>query len=659
VPGRYDAEIDQDNDNDSHVLMIRMVGGGKRVLDVGCWNGDMGAHLRQHNVEVVGVEQDPEAAKIAAERLDRVVVGDVQELDLEAVFGSGVFDAIVLGDVLEHLVDPRLVLSRLRPLLSPGGSVVASIPNVAHGSVRLHLLDGRFDYTDVGLLDHTHLRFFTRSTMERLFEDAGFVVVEERTTTVHPLAAPEAPLVGTDVDATLVERVSADPDAHVYQFVVRAVADDADHAIRSLRTRHRELEAEVQVLRRSAEGARLAHATGFVQLAVLHSEEDLPGEWCLRLLESELGRRMPEEIPVLLSAAESDPVLQRWADAVIRVGRSTASSTIGSIPLDVTSSALAGISGPPGPALLGVALHASRVKKGGDGVGGAPMLQLLGLLPTRDDYIVVAVEDDDSLADVEGLETALRRLTLSRQLVVLPLGGTHRDWAPPFPSRQLPAWIGLEDAVAVIDGAAAVVTTHPTVATMAYALATPHALLGGDHASTTLLATIGGGVATTTSDIDGAIFRTEALTADTPAGAPVRARVDDIIDELAAALPTPRPSHLAPLTDPSYVATLEMTVGALQRRLLLERTRMREAVLQRRDTPSSAETDVVAPEMLMHQLAALGTAADSYRRVIAELQERLYAATRVASPPAPSGPGRWTVGRVVRGGARRLGIRRR
>src|SRR5207248_2616993 len=96
------------------------------------------------------------------------LVGDAEELDLETELGGERFDAILFADVLEHLRDPAALLKRVRPLVAENGVVIASIPNVAHASVRLALLGGSFRYREWGLLDETHLRFFTRHGVEDL-----------------------------------------------------------------------------------------------------------------------------------------------------------------------------------------------------------------------------------------------------------------------------------------------------------------------------------------------------------------------------------------------------------------------------------------------------------------------------------------------------------
>lgn len=148
----------------------------QKVLDVGCWRGAFGRELKRQRpqVFVVGVEADPEAAAIAADRLDRVIAGEFPG-DVDPSVGP--FDCVVFNDVLEHLVDPWEALRVTRSLLAPDGVVVAVIPNVRHlRAVAPLVLRGRWDYTDTGLLDRTHLRFFTRATMVELFESTGYDV---------------------------------------------------------------------------------------------------------------------------------------------------------------------------------------------------------------------------------------------------------------------------------------------------------------------------------------------------------------------------------------------------------------------------------------------------------------------------------------------------
>jgi O-antigen biosynthesis protein len=155
-----------------------------RLLDVGCGNGATGAaaKARWPELTAIGIEMVPEAAQRAAERLDRVVIGSAETLDWESESIAGV-DAVLLADVLEHLVDPWRFLKRLRTALSEDAVVVASIPNVANFWLLEELAAGRFDYASEGLLDATHLRFFTRATISRMFNDAGYTIERwDRTT---------------------------------------------------------------------------------------------------------------------------------------------------------------------------------------------------------------------------------------------------------------------------------------------------------------------------------------------------------------------------------------------------------------------------------------------------------------------------------------------
>lgn len=147
----------------------------RQVIDFGCGGGAFGRALKAARpaVEVRGVEPVPTAAALAREGLDDVHVGGADDPLPE---GWPRPDCVVFADVLEHLVDPWATLRRVRTLLAPGGALVVSIPNVLHHSVVADLARGRFDYQDAGVLDRTHLRFFTAATARELVEHAGFRV---------------------------------------------------------------------------------------------------------------------------------------------------------------------------------------------------------------------------------------------------------------------------------------------------------------------------------------------------------------------------------------------------------------------------------------------------------------------------------------------------
>lgn len=212
----------------NRALLRAVPADARTVLDVGCGEGRFGAALKAGRADrvVYGVEREPAVAARAAGRLDRVWTLDVAADDLP--LGRGTLDCVVFGDVLEHLVDPEAALRRVRPRLARGGVVLASIPNLQHYSMLVALLTGDFQYRDSGLLDATHLRFFTGSTILKMFLDAGYApdLVDAIRTPVPPwLAGALGPLLG---------RLGLHPGPTldrlgVYQHIVRArPLEDAD-----------------------------------------------------------------------------------------------------------------------------------------------------------------------------------------------------------------------------------------------------------------------------------------------------------------------------------------------------------------------------------------------------------------------------------------------
>ncbi len=145
------------------------------ILDVGCGKGTLGRWLKEQGVgRVCGVELFPDAGAEAKSWLDEVVIGNIETTPLP--FARGAFDCIICADVLEHTADPWAVVAQLKTLLVPGGCIIASIPNVGfHRNLR-RLARGQWRYTSEGLLDRTHLRFFTLETITELFESNGMTI---------------------------------------------------------------------------------------------------------------------------------------------------------------------------------------------------------------------------------------------------------------------------------------------------------------------------------------------------------------------------------------------------------------------------------------------------------------------------------------------------
>ena len=205
----------------SHAVILSRLGEGRgrRALDVGAADGFLAELLTRQGWQVTALERDPAQAAKARGRCHEVIVTD---LDEAAPRLQGLFDAIVYGDVLEHLSDPLPVLVALDRALAADGRVIVSVPNVAHLWVRFSLALGRWDYADRGILDRTHLRFFTKRSFTALLRDAGLSVEEIVATPVPlPLVVPPR-LHGRALDA--VHALSAGAarawkGGLVYQFV--------------------------------------------------------------------------------------------------------------------------------------------------------------------------------------------------------------------------------------------------------------------------------------------------------------------------------------------------------------------------------------------------------------------------------------------------------
>lgn len=176
--------VSKDEQNTPWFKILNWIGDKPKVLDVGCSSGYFGEKLIEaRQATVWGVDLDEEDAAAAKKRgYQDVLVGDLDSFDWKRL-GSKKFDAIIFADVLEHVKDPLANVVAASKLLAPGGFIYTSIPNVAHITVRTELMEGNFDYESTGLLDNTHIRFFTKKTVQKLFYDAGLEVVHFDSTT--------------------------------------------------------------------------------------------------------------------------------------------------------------------------------------------------------------------------------------------------------------------------------------------------------------------------------------------------------------------------------------------------------------------------------------------------------------------------------------------
>lgn len=271
-------------ENNSHASILRMVGFNKRVLEAGCASGHVSKMLFAQGCSVVGIEVDGEVVEPARAWVERVIVGDFDDPSLWDDLRGELFDVVLFGDVLEHLKDPLATLREAVKHLVPSGIVVLSVPNIAHADVKIALLKGSFTYQESGLLDQTHIHFFTKESVLKLVKDAGLIPTEiERV--IVPVFATELGVQRSDVSAEVLEAVVDERESETYQFVVRSSRDDGATSLERLgddlvilsdklrdeQRRTTTLSAQNEVLRNEFEALRAANEAQEKELVHLRS----------------------------------------------------------------------------------------------------------------------------------------------------------------------------------------------------------------------------------------------------------------------------------------------------------------------------------------------------------------------------------------------------
>lgn len=223
VGHRYSRRIDLDS-QDSLARIARKIKRGSRILELGVATGYFSRFLRKKLECVVdGVEIDPVMAEEAKPWCRKLLVGDLEQVCLSEHFPQRSYDHVVCADVLEHLRDPAYVLEQLPDLLNRNGNVLISIPNIAYAGLILELISGGFSYRDEGLLDRTHLRFFTKTSFLDLLQTLSYTIVE--VDRVHlPFEMSEFASIVEQADPLLRDRLAALPDSDVYQYIITAKA---------------------------------------------------------------------------------------------------------------------------------------------------------------------------------------------------------------------------------------------------------------------------------------------------------------------------------------------------------------------------------------------------------------------------------------------------
>lgn len=227
----YRRDLDPQERNSLSVLASK-IAPGSRVLDLGCGTGALGQYLHQDkNCIVDGVTLSQEEAALARTHYRDVVVADLELINLPEAFAARRYDCIVCADVLEHLKQPERILSACRDLLAPDGQLLISLPNAGYSGLLMELMQGEFRYRPEGLLDRTHLRFFTRQSMLRFLADQHWCV-ETLETVERDLDESEFKHSPADsFPPAVVRYLLAQPDALTYQFICTA-KPNADPAAR-------------------------------------------------------------------------------------------------------------------------------------------------------------------------------------------------------------------------------------------------------------------------------------------------------------------------------------------------------------------------------------------------------------------------------------------
>lgn len=225
---KYDNEFSF-SDNTSHGEIVKRVKPNETVLEFGCATGEISKYLKQNlNCEVFGVEISAIALESAKKYLSGYLCCDIENYEWEKDLSNKTFDTIIYADVLEHLRDPASAIKRALPFLKDDGKIIFSVPNISHGDIIAKLIRNRFDYTNLGLLDDTHVHFFAKNNLQPFFDSCDCFIAD-LTTTHIPLGQTEQG--DTKVNDDVAALLQSLPYCETYQFV--GVAYKSNYAKKS------------------------------------------------------------------------------------------------------------------------------------------------------------------------------------------------------------------------------------------------------------------------------------------------------------------------------------------------------------------------------------------------------------------------------------------
>jgi len=219
----YDYSFDLEGGS-SASRVARLVGKNKSILEVGCGPGSQSRVFREQlGCEVVGIEIDPSRAEKARAHCKEVHVANLETDNIGDLLKENKFDVIVCADVLEHLRNPEALLLKLKEFLKPNGYLVTSIPNITHASIVYEMMHGRFEYRSQGLLDSTHIKFFSCSSALSLIENSGYWIAELQKVRSMPQHTEFKTTAISSEDKQILAIInSRNPDADTYQFIIKA-----------------------------------------------------------------------------------------------------------------------------------------------------------------------------------------------------------------------------------------------------------------------------------------------------------------------------------------------------------------------------------------------------------------------------------------------------
>ena len=259
IKHRYAHEIDP-NGGSAAARLARMVAPGQRVLELGTGPGTVTRILHSKGCKVTGVEMDPETLAMCAPFCERTLQANLEDPTWHASLACEKFDVVLCADVLEHLRDPRPLLTLLPQFLNDTGCVLMSLPNASHLSVVASLMAGRFPYQSKGLLDTTHLRFFGRDDIDALLRECGLLWQQWQTVQVDPAQA-ELSHFWNQLDASEQDYLRAKcTDGLVYQHVVKAYPAHAAGQIIKYQNDIEDLKAQLADALQATHNLSNAHA---------------------------------------------------------------------------------------------------------------------------------------------------------------------------------------------------------------------------------------------------------------------------------------------------------------------------------------------------------------------------------------------------------------